>query len=368
MNATAARFAAAQLEGWTVDVLGALGVQRSHAESTARVLLAADVHGVDSHGLARLTAYVRLIRFALVALDADIEIVRDEGGTVLVDAHNILGAPAAEQSMAIAIERARTHGVGWVGTTASNHFGIAGHYVGLAAQEGFVGLCGTTASALVAPTRSTKRFLGTNPIAFGAPSAQDPPLILDMATSAVAAGKFEIAIREGGRVPQGWGLDAAGRHTTDPGQVFEGGGALLPLGSHEHLGSYKGYGLALMVEVLSALLTGSPYGPQIGRLTSGVPARPAGVSHFFVALDPGRFLPLGEFEAAVARICADLRGLPTTEPSRPVVVPGEREWQTAQRRRRTGVPLPAAVVRALQRLGADASVPFPAALAARGEG
>lgn len=352
------RFAAEDLRGWIVAVLCAAGVRQSHAEAVARVLLAADVRGVDSHGIARLPAYVRLVQDGLIARDVDPVVVRDGGAAVVVDAGNIIGPAGAEYAMKVALDRARSHGVGWVAVTHSNHFGIAGYYAQMAIDEGMIGLCGTSAPALVAPTRSTKAFLGTNPIAFGAPTGSEPALLLDMATSAAAGGKFEIAIRQGESIPLGWGLDPDGRPTDDPGRVFGAGGALAPLGSFEELGSYKGYGLALMVEVLSAMLTLSPYGPGIGRLTSGPADRPAGTSHFLVALDPSRFAPVDDFTAAMDRICEDLRSLPTDEATGPVLIPGEREWQTARERSRDGVPLEPPVVASLQTLADHVGVPL----------
>jgi LDH2 family malate/lactate/ureidoglycolate dehydrogenase len=344
------RFDHDELRSWTAGVLQRLGVRPVHAQSAARVLVASDLQGIDSHGVARLPAYADQLRRGAMATDGDPELIRDDGSTALVDAHNILGHPASEFAMGEAITRARTHGVGWVAVRNSNHYGIAGYYARQAAELGLIGLTGTNAGARVAPAGARQPFLGTNPFAFAAPSAEPPLFVLDMATSAVSTGKFEIAVREGREIPEGWGVDRHGGHTRDP-RELERGGWLLPLGSFPGLSSHKGYGLGLVVEILSALLAGGPYGPGVQNLLFASSANPPRVSHFFCALDPARFGERDGFARTVTAMLDDLRALPAEDDQRPVMTPGEPEWRHEQERRATGIPLIAPVVTALTELG-----------------
>lgn len=353
------RVEATGLTTWVAAVLRSLEVQPAHAASAARVLVAADLQGTDSHGVARLPAYVERLRRGTMAVDGQPQVVSDRGATALIDGGNLMGHAVAELGMTEAVARARVHGVGWVAVRGSNHFGIAGYYARLAAEDGFVGLCGTNAGARVAPAGASRPFLGTNPFAFAAPTARPPVLVVDMATSAVATGKLELALRSGQAVPEGWVVDAAGRHTTDP-QSLAHGGWLLPLGSFAHLSAHKGYALGLVVEVLSALLAGGPYGPGVGNLVFTAGEGPARVGHFFGAIDPARFGSAHAFAATVASLMDDLRALPATDPRQPVRTPGEPEWRCEQERRAHGIPLAGTVRRALSRTADDLSVPLPA--------
>jgi LDH2 family malate/lactate/ureidoglycolate dehydrogenase len=352
------RFDEGHLEAWTRDVLLALDVQRVHAESAARVLVSADLQGIDSHGVARLPAYVDSLRRGAVAVDGHPQVVGEDGATALVDAQNILGHPAAELAMDEATGRARRHGVGWVAVRDSNHYGIAGYYVRRAAEAGFIGICGTNAGARVAPAGARHPFLGTNPIAFAAPTAEPPMFVFDMATSAVSTGKFEIAAREQRALPEGLGVDRHGDHTRDPNDLADGGW-LLPLGSFPQLSNHKGFGLALVVELLSAVLVGGPYGPHVTNLLFASGDQPAGISHFFCALDPGRFGGATAFAETVTSLSTELRALPRDDEQQPVVMPGEHEWRHECDRRANGIPLVTPVARSLERLGEAVSVPLP---------
>lgn len=348
--------AAAALDRFVTGVLVAIGAQPDQAASVARVLVDADLRGVDSHGVARLPAYVRLIDLGFLDLDAVPVVERRDGATALIDARNGLGQPAGELAMAEACDLAAELGVGWAVAHHSNHFGVVGYYTRLATERGLVSFAGTNSAAVVAPTRAAGRFIGTNPLAFGAPSADGPGISLDMSTSAAAGGKLEKAIREEGPIPEGWAITPEGEHTTDPARSIVAGGALLPLGGFEELGSHKGYGLALMVEVFSSVLGSGPYGPGVGPLTSSTPKAPADISHFFVAIDPGRFGPRDGFEQRVAALSDDLRSLPPADPTLPVLVPGDPEERCRTERLATGIPVDDGVLGALDELARRAGV------------
>jgi LDH2 family malate/lactate/ureidoglycolate dehydrogenase/isocitrate/isopropylmalate dehydrogenase len=355
----AVRVPADVLETWTAEVLEAVGVRPSHARDTARVLAYADLSGIDSHGIARLPAYVGAIGNGVIAVDGRPSVHSDGSAVALVDGHDLLGHPVTTFAFDEAVTRARRYGVGWVNVRRSSHHGASGCYVYDAARLGLVGLAATNTGPVVAPAGAARPYLGTNPLALGVPVPGEEPLVFDMATSAVAAGKFEIALRLGKPVPLGWGVDAEGRPTTDPAAVFPGRGALLPLGSDRERSSHKGYGLGLLVELLTAVLAGGPTGPGVGNLTFRSGARSPDTSHLVVVLDPAR---LGEPEAiggGAARLLAELRGLAPVDPDLPVRTPGQRAAAERALRRERGVPLDAETHRALQALAGQVGRPLP---------
>lgn len=345
------------LAGFVERVLAAVGTRPDDAASVARVLVDADLRGIESHGVARLSAYVRLVDLGFVDLAAEPQVASRSGATAVVDAANGFGQPAAELAVDVACELAAEHGVGWVVVRHSNHFGVVGYYTRRAAARGLVAFGGTNSAAVVVPTRGAHRYLGTNPLAFAAPGATGPGISLDMSTSAVAGGKLEVASREGRSIPDGWVLTPDGEPTTDPAQGIAAGGGLLPLGGTEEHGSHKGYGLGLMVEVLSSGLVGGPFGPGVGPLTSSTPTGPADVSHFVMALDPERFSVPGGLGAHVDRLGGELRALPPVDADRPVLVPGDPEEATRQERRAWGIPIPGPVLAALDDVADRVGVP-----------
>ncbi|WP_162830010.1 Ldh family oxidoreductase [Amycolatopsis palatopharyngis] len=347
-----------RLGNWVAAVLQRHGVQASHAQSTARVLVAADVQGIDSHGIARLPAYLGRLGSGATATEGQPCVVASSGATALVDGGNLMGHPVAEFAMAEAIARARSCGVGWVAVRNSNHFGIAGFYARLATDLGLIGLAGTNAGPRVAPAGANEPFLGTNPFAVAVPTSSPPAMVVDMATSAVATGKLELAARDGKPIPEGWGVDRDGHATTDA-AALASGGWLLPLGSFRQLSSHKGFALGLLVEVFSGLLGGGPYGPGVQNLVFTAGDRPARVGHFLAAIDPARFGDAHSFTDAVSSLLADLHGLTPSDPETPVMTPGEPEWRCELERRRDGIPLGGEVLNSLTRIGEELALEFP---------
>jgi LDH2 family malate/lactate/ureidoglycolate dehydrogenase/isocitrate/isopropylmalate dehydrogenase len=354
------RVPAAVLEAWTVDVLEAVGVRASYARDTARVLAYADLSGIDSHGIARLPAYVTMIGNGAICADGEPTVHSDGGAVALVDGHDLLGHPVTTLALDVAVERARRYGVGWVNVRGSSHHGASGSYVHDAATLGLVGLAATNTGPIVAPTGTARPYFGTNPLALGMPVAGEEPMVFDMATSAVAGGKFEIALRLGKSIPLGWGLTAEGQPTTDPSAVYPGKGPLLPLGSDRERSNHKGYGLGLLVELLTAVLASGPLGPGVGNLTARAVSGPPRTSHLVVVLDPARLGDAARMQSETRRMLTELRALDPVDAGLPVRTPGQRSAAERARRRADGVPLDVETHRALVALGEQVGRPLGA--------
>src|SRR5438552_6935906 len=248
-----------RLHEFCARVLRHLGVPEGEARLAADVLSAADRRGIDSHGVARLRTYYDLLSVGRINPRPVPRVVRETASTATLDGDNGLGLVVGPRANAMAMDKADGAGTGWVGVCNTNHFGIAGYYVMKAVERDMIGWAMTNSSKGVAPLWGGERMLGTNPIAIGFPAGAEPPIVLDMATCTVAYGKIEMALREGAPIPLGWAIDRDGYPTTDPRAMIEGG-ALVPLGSDREHGGHKGYGLALAVDVLSAVLPGAKWG------------------------------------------------------------------------------------------------------------
>ena len=280
------------------------GCSTTHAVALADTLAEGDYRGHFSHGLNRLEMYVRDIETGITVSNAQPEVVTETPAVALIDGNNCLGPVVGNYCMEKAIEKAKTVGVGVVTARNSNHYGIAGWYGLSALRQGLIGLSGTNTSPLVVPSRSREPALGTNPLAFFAPGKDGDSFELDMATSAVALGKVEMAARKETDIPQGWGVDDKGDATTDPYRVVDGGG-LCPLGGAEMTGGYKGYGLAMMVETLCGVLAGASFGTDIrGWKTTSTKAN---LGQFFIAIDPGAFGDRSGFEDRMSALNGQMR-------------------------------------------------------------
>ncbi|KAA2212012.1 Ldh family oxidoreductase [Teichococcus oryzae] len=344
-----------------LDILGRWGMPDDLAGTTARAMVETDLMGIDSHGISMLTMYERMQREGRVDLRARPRLLRDLPSLALLDAGGNLGHPVAVMAMQLACDKALAGGIGAVGVRNSHHFGAAGYYARLAAERGLVALITSSArTVLMVPTRGTVPLLGSNPIAFAAPLADGPPFVLDMATTTVAANKVKVYELNGRPVPAGWVADEHGAPVTDPAEAMDvifnrPGGGITPLGGAEATGGHKGYGLGLMVQILSATLTGAAFAPL--RAGARPPAEPDDIGHFFLALDPLALRPEGGFEEDLAAMAAMLRDSTPADPTRPVLLPGDPEEAERARRAREGIPIPAALARQLReicaRCGAD---------------
>lgn len=311
--------AAEELFNFVVRCAERAGAKKPHAESLAELLVAADTRGHFSHGLNRLEMYVRDLQTETTSSENEPKVMKETAGTALVDGCNVLGPVVGKFCIDLAIKKAKQTGVGWVCATGSNHFGIAGWYSIRAANEGLLGMAFTNTSPLMVPTRAQKPALGTNPISVAAPANNDS-FVLDMATTTVALGKIEINKRKDMKIPEGWGVDGEGQVTKNPDAVLSDGG-LLPLGGTEENGGYKGYGLALMVEVFCGILAGANYGPNIRSWKSTATA--ANLGQCFVALDPSAFAP--GFTDRMSDIMTTLRNMTPVQGQSSVMIPGDPE-------------------------------------------
>lgn len=331
-------------EQFMMAVFQGLGVPEEEARICTEVLLASDLRGIESHGIARLKYYYDRIRAGRQQPRTALEVVRESGATAVLDGHHGMGHVIAYRAMRIAMEKARQYGVGIVAVRNSTHFGIAGYYALMAAREGMMGLVMTNARPAVAPTFGSEPMLGTNPIAFAAPSDLPYPFCFDAATSITQRGKVEVAARAEKPVPEGWVIDAQGRPVTDPGRILQeldtGEVALLPLGgAGEEMAGYKGYGLGVMVEILCAALCGGQFlKGLLGREEDGSP-RPYMLGHFFQAIDIAHFLPLEEARKIVGRILRELQRSRRIPGAERIYVAGEKEHEAEQRVRAEGIPL-----------------------------
>jgi LDH2 family malate/lactate/ureidoglycolate dehydrogenase len=348
-----------ELRTFTQNIFLAMGCSEAHAALAADVLLKSDLRGIDSHGVARLSGYIRLWEKQRINATPEIKIVYETATTATVDGDAGLGLVVAPFAMQIAIEKAKTYGSGWVSVRNSNHFGIAGYHALMAVEQDMIGFAMTNASPLVAPTFANERLLGTNPMCYAFPAGQYPPVIVDMATSAAANGKLEIAQRSGKQVPEGWIQDGQGNFTTDP-HALKSGGSLLPLGSDREHGSHKGFGLSATVDILSGVLSGANYGPWVPPFVSFLepPAYPPGkgIGHFLGAMRVDGFRPAAEFKADLDNWIHRFKSASTVDATQKVIIPGEPELEAELDRMQNGIPLVDAVAKDLNELAVKLGV------------
>lgn len=344
---------------FTHTVFTKMGCPDSQAATAAKALLSADVRGIDSHGVARLTGYVRLWEAKRVNAMPDIRIVHETPSTAVVDGDAGLGLVVAPFAMQVAIEKAKAVGTGWVSVRNTNHFGIAGYHAMMALQHDMIGMAMTNASALVAPTFSVEKMLGTNPIAVAIPAGQQPPFVADFATTTAANGKLELLQRKNADTPLGWVQDKDGNPSTDA-NILKKQGALLPLGSDREHGSHKGYALGSIVDIFSAVLSGASYGPWAPPFPAYVPMPEnmpgKGLGHFFGAMRVDAFRPADEFKQHMDNWIHRFRSATPAEGHDKVLIPGDPEREMESIRMTEGIPLVDSVVKELREVGAKFAI------------
>lgn len=345
----------AQLRAFVAAVLEKAGVDAQDARDVGDVLVAADLRGIESHGVARLESYyVSRINKGKLNPRPNYSVVRETATSVLYDADNGLGHPVGKRAMQAVIDKAREHGAAFGAVRNSNHFGIAGYYAMMALEHDMIGLASTNSVRYGAPTFGRDVMLGTNPLAFAIPTAQEPPFVLDFATTTVPKGKLEVYKRKGKPLSEGWAIDANGYSTLDPDEALRG--ALLPLGGFgtEH-GGHKGYGLGLLVDILCGVLSGGRFGnglPLVNDTMEGA------ISHWFGAFRVDGFRETDQFKADMDRELRAFKESARVPDQQRIYVAGEPEFLKTRYHREHGVPVHVKVWDGLQNLAREYGLPF----------
>jgi LDH2 family malate/lactate/ureidoglycolate dehydrogenase len=345
-----------KLKDFVTTVLAKVGVAPADAAIVAEVLVAADLRGVESHGLARLESYyVSRLRSGQMNPKPNVTVVRETATSIALDADNGLGHPAARRAMDAVIAKAEAHGSAFGTVCNSNHYGIAGYYAMLALEHGMIGISSTNSVRYGAPTYGKEIMLGTNPFAYAVPTDKEPAFVLDFATTTVPRGKLEVYLRKGKALNPGWAIDANGEETLDASAAMKG--ALLPLGGFGiDNGGHKGYGLGLLVDILTGVLSGGAFGTGLPQPSS--PPQPGKISHFFGAFRVDGFRDLDAFKRDMDR---ELRAFKDSEKAPGddrIYVAGEIEYEKTLAHRASGVPIHVKVWAGLEKLSADLGIPF----------
>jgi LDH2 family malate/lactate/ureidoglycolate dehydrogenase len=337
-----------RLEAFCAQVLHRLGVPREEAEITARTLVTANLRGVDTHGVTRLPAYAAKLKGGALRPSVNLSIEKETIATALLDGHDGMGQVISYRAMQMAIRKAEVAGVSYVAVKHSNHLGACAYYAMMALECDMIGFTATNASPRLAPTGGAERLLGNNPWSIAVPAGQRPPVVLDMANSVVAAGKIRTLQREGKPVPEGWALNKYGEPTTDAGEALKG--ILLAIGG------YKGYGITLMVDLLTGVLTDSNFGPRVKGIDQD--AEPAGIAHSFMAIALAALTDVAAFKARMDAYIDEIKSSRKARGTEVIYLPGELEHLQAQERTAKGIPLPMKVAEQLRAIGMDLGLPI----------
>ncbi len=343
-----------QLEAFMIDLFQSIGVPENDARTCSDVLINSDKRGIDSHGVGRLKPiyYNRIVQQKIQQPVTDIEIIRDKAATAVVDGHHGMGMVVGKRCMQMAIEKARTYGLGMVVARNSTHYGFAAYYPIMATEAGMIGLTGTNARPSIAPTHGVENMLGTNPLVFGMPTDEDFPFTNDYATSIIQRGKIEQYEREGKDCPPGLIIDREGKIQTDSVQILKdlvsGQAALAPVGGiSEETGGHKGYGFATVVELLSSALQQGSFLKQLSGLTEEGEPCPYSLGHFFMAIDIDHFCDLNDFKKTSGDILRTLRNSQKAPGADRIYTCGEKEHLTGIDRQSKGVPVNSALQKQL---------------------
>ena len=350
-----------KLKSFSKDIFLKMGSSEIDAELASKVLLSADLRGVDSHGVARLSGYVRLWETKRVNTKPKIKAVHETLTTATVDGDSGLGLVVGPKAMKMAIKKAKIYGTGWTCVKNSNHYGIAGYHAMIALEEDMVGISMTNASPLVAPTFSKERLLGTNPIAVAIPTKEQPPYVADFATTTAANGKLETLQRKNELAPEGWIQNKEGLISKNP-KELKNGGALLPLGGDRIHSSHKGYCLGSLVDIFCGVFSGANYGPWVPPFVSFLPVAKdtvgEGVGHFFGAIRIDAFRPADDFKKHIDNWITRFRKGKTTSENNKILIPGDVEREIEELRRKEGIPLLKTVVDDLKSLAKKFDLEF----------
>ena len=341
MDSDHVRISCEILKDFCQKVFHKLGLSHSDAKSAAAVLVAADIRNIPSHGVGRLWRYVNGLESGLMLPDAPVEVLVDTPSSVVIHAHGAMGAPVSVRAMEEVIGKAKTGGSAFGCVRDSNHFGIAAYYAMMALPEDMIGIAMSNTAALGVPTFGRQVMFGTNPLAFAAPAEKEQAFVLDMSTTAVTRGKIEVYNRLEKELPAGWAVNKTGQTATDARTILEdmyyrAGGGLLPLGGEgEQFGGHKGYGLAVMVDILCSVLCGAPFGTDLEDTETSS----ARVSHFFGAISIDMFRNPQDFRRDMDNMLKRLRECPPAEGAERVYFAGQKELEKKAEYMRSGIPL-----------------------------
>ncbi len=350
------------LKEFVKNVFLQINCSEEDAEKASNVLISADLRGIDSHGVARLSGYVKQWEMQKLNTKPIMKIVHETPSTATLDGDRGLGLVVGQHAMQLAMQKATQVGTGWVAVKNSGHYGIAGFHAMMALEKDMIGISMTHASALVVPTFALEKMLGTNPIAVAIPALEQPPFVADFATTAVAYGKLQILQRKNEPAPFGWVQDEWGNESSNPHEP-KGKGALLPLGSDREHSSHKGYCLASIVDIFSGVLSGANYGPWVppfataGATSERQPPVGEGTGHFFGAMRIDAFRPAQEFKAEMDNWITAFRNTKAVEGQK-VLIPGDIEREAEAERMISGIPLLDVVVDDLGQIAARLGLEF----------
>jgi LDH2 family malate/lactate/ureidoglycolate dehydrogenase len=336
------------LLAFCAGVFEKLGLPREDAQIGAEAIVGSNLRGVDTHGVIRMQVYSQKLKGGFVNSKPKLHPVRETKGTALIDGGNGLGQVVGYRAMETAIKKAKEVGVSCVTVRNSNHFGTCAHYSMMALRKDMIGLAFTNASAQIAPTGGAQKVLANNPWSVAVPAGRRFPVVLDMANSVVARGKIRMAAKEGKPIPPQWAVDKHGKPTTDPKAALEG--FLLPVGG------YKGYGITLIVDLLTGVLANSCYGPRVQGLD--VVEAIGGVGHTFMAIDVAAYDDIAAFKARVDAYIGEIKDSKKAAGVEQIYLPGELEFLREQERRQTGIPLHVNIIKDLKAIAEETGVPL----------
>jgi LDH2 family malate/lactate/ureidoglycolate dehydrogenase len=354
-------YSVSYLYDFTQAVFMKMGCSEKDARSIAEVFIAAEVRGLPSHGMIRIKDYYQLWKAGRINVKPNVHISHESPSTAVVDGDGAVGMVAATRSMEIAIEKASKAGTGWVSTSNSNHYGIAGYYAMMALKHDMIGISMTNANPLVAPTFSVSPMLGTNPIAVAIPAGNQPPFVADFATTPIARGKLAVAEKKGEKVPLGFVQDSEGTPSEDP-AILKTGGSMLTLGGDYIHGSHKGFCLSSIVDIFSAVFSGANFGPFVPPSVAYLPVLEKkvgeGTGHFFGAMRIDAFQKSEDFKKKMDEWILTFRNAKPAKGKEKVIIPGDPEREKEARIRAEGISVLNAISCEMKEIAIDLGIPF----------
>ncbi|MEW6696326.1 MAG: Ldh family oxidoreductase [Bacillota bacterium] len=341
-------FSAERLFEFCSGLLQGVGVPKADADIVADVLVDTSMEGLDTHGISRLPIYTTRIQNGRINPKANLQVNKTAPAVAAIDGDNGLGQLVGVKAMEVAINLAKEAGVGAVSVKRSNHYGASSYFCKQAAAAGMIGMAFTNTPSGIPPWGGREAYFGTNPIAFGFP-AKEQPVVVDMSSSIVARGNIILAAKQGKPIPEGWAIDKEGRPTTDAKAALEG--AVLPMAGP------KGYAMALAVEIMSGIISGSAFGKEVGWIYDES-TKPVDIGHFFIALDVSRFMPMDTFKDRTQQMITEIKESPKAEGVDEIYIPGERRTLKSNVRKQEGIPIPDALLAELNQLAKSVCKPI----------